>query len=400
MIGAHGGVATTVAVGLSALRQQKIQPWGLVSTTAPFCHLPLADWDQWVLGGHEIRPMRGMDAALELAQSSRAFSSELVRHCQDDLERLDQAVRPGMTWNVGPTIQALAAPGAVRQAATPRALMDAIQADWDEFVAHHELERLVIVNLASTEPPPVGREFPAGVEPLQASLKSKSCPLPASSIYAIAALERGLPFINFTPSLGSDLPAIDDLAKASPACHMGRDGKTGETFLKSVLAPAFAARNLEILSWVGHNIFGNLDGVVLNDPANKATKVASKDKLLGEILGYSPQTLVSIEYIQSLGDWKTAWDHIHFRGFLGTPMVMQFTWQGCDSILAAPLVLDLARFADLASTRGETGRLPQLACFFKSPQGATSQNFFDQFQQLVAWAQTFPAVRELSRDSR
>ena len=122
-------------------------------------------------------------------------------------------------------------------------------------------------------------------------------------------------------------------------CHAGQDGKTGETLLKSVLAPMFAARNLEVLSWVGHNIFGNLDGLVLDDPANKAAKIKSKDQLVGSILGYEPQTLVSIEYIRSLGDWKTAWDHIHFRGFLGTPMTLQFTWQGCDSLLAAPLVL-------------------------------------------------------------
>ena len=117
----------------------------------------------------------------------------------------------------------------------------------------------------------------------------------------------------------------------------------------------FARRNLQVLSWVGHNIFGNLDGRVLNDPANKQTKLASKDHLLGEILGYRPQTLVSIEYIESLGDWKTAWDHIHFTGFLGTPMTLQFIWQGCDSLLAAPLVLDLIRFTELARRRGETG---------------------------------------------
>ena len=98
-----------------------------------------------------------------------------------------------------------------------------------------------------------------------------------------------------------------------------KDGKTGETLMKSVLAPMFALRNLCILSWVGHNIFGNMDGKVLDDPRNKAAKVKSKDHLLAAILGYPPQTHVSIEYIESLGDWKTAWDHIHFRGFLGTP---------------------------------------------------------------------------------
>jgi myo-inositol-1-phosphate synthase len=140
------------------------------------------------------------------------------------------------------------------------------------------------------------------------------------------------------------------------------------------------------MSWVGHNIFGNMDGKVLDDPRNKKTKVVSKDRLLGEILGYDPQTHISIEYIESLGDWKTAWDHVHFQGFLGTPMALQFTWQGCDSILAAPLVLDLVRFTDLARRRGETGLLTFLASFFKSPLGTTQNNFVKQFQMLEDWA--------------
>ena len=167
---------------------------------------------------------------------------------------------------------------------------------------------------------------------------------------------------------------------------MGCDGKTGETLLKSVLAPMFASRNLEVMSWVGHNIFGNMDGKVLDDPANKQTKVASKDHLLRQILGYKPQTLVSIEYIESLGDWKTAWDHIHFKGFLGTPMTLQFVWQGCDSLLAAPLVLDLVRFTELARRRGDVGTLTFLASFFKSPYEVGEQSFIHQYQMLEAWA--------------
>jgi myo-inositol-1-phosphate synthase len=167
---------------------------------------------------------------------------------------------------------------------------------------------------------------------------------------------------------------------------MGHDGKTGETLLKSTLAPMFAGRNLQIMSWVGHNIFGNMDGKVLNDPVNKKSKITSKDRLLSQILGYAPQTLVSIEYIESLGDWKTAWDHIHFRGFLDTPMVLQFTWQGCDSLLAAPLVLDLVRFTELAARRGERGLLTFLASFFKSPLGTREHNFVKQLQLLEAWA--------------
>ncbi len=232
--------------------------------------------------------------------------------------------------------------------------------------------------------------WPSTWQETEAMLDLPDCPLPASSLYAIAALELGMPYINFTPSLGATPSGIDELARQHKTCHAGRDAKTGETLLKSVLAPMFAARNLEILSWVGHNIFGNLDGKVLDDPVNKAAKVQSKDHLLEKMLGYSPQTLVSIEHIQSLGDWKTAWDHIHFQGFLKTPMTLQLTWQGCDSLLAAPLVLDLVRFTLAARDRGETGALTFLSSFFKSPLGTENQVFSDQMQELEAWAKRAP----------
>jgi myo-inositol-1-phosphate synthase len=193
--------------------------------------------------------------------------------------------------------------------------------------------------------------------------------------------------VNFTPSLGSSPAAIDQLARQHATRHMGCDGKTGETLLKSVLAPMFQRRNLQVLSWVGHNIFGNMDGQVLNDPVNKQNKIASKNHLVSQILGYQPQTLVSIEYIESMGDWKTAWDHIHFAGFLGTRMTMQFIWQGTDSLLAAPLVLDLIRLTELAWRRGETGQMQFLASFFKSPYGVEEQRFDRQFQMLEKWCE-------------
>ncbi|MCS7270256.1 MAG: inositol-3-phosphate synthase, partial [Gemmataceae bacterium] len=173
-----------------------------------------------------------------------------------------------------------------------------------------------------------------------------------------------------------------------------QDLKTGETLLKSVLAPLFARRHLRVLSWVGHNILGNRDGWILNDPENKASKVKSKDALLAELLGYKPQSLVSIEYVESLDDWKTAWDHIHFEGFLGTKMTLQFIWQGCDSLLAAPLVLDLVRLVALAQRCGEAGALPWLASFFKNPLAATTHDFTYQFALLEQWA-----ARHQSRSS-
>jgi myo-inositol-1-phosphate synthase len=206
--------------------------------------------------------------------------------------------------------------------------------------------------------------------------------LPASSLYAYAALDLVFPFINFTPSLGASTPAHEELAVLRKTVTGGKDGKTGETLMKSVLAPMFALRNWRILSWVGHNIFGNRDGQVLDDPVNKSSKIRTKDALVSQIVGYKPQTHVSIEYIRSLDDWKTAWNHIHYQGFLGTKMILQFIWQGCDSLLAGPLVIDLARLGLLAQRRGEVGVLQHLACFFKNPMGVAEHDFFKQFAML------------------
>jgi len=144
--------------------------------------------------------------------------------------------------------------------------------------------------------------------------------LPASSLYALAALRCGYTYINFTPSLGASLPALDELAESSGAIYAGKDGKTGETLVKTVLAPMFADRNLKVMSWVGHNIFGNRDGLVLDDPSNKSSKVETKDRVVTQILGYKPSTLVTIEYLPDMatgrrpgtisisrGSWEPRW---------------------------------------------------------------------------------------------
>src|SRR5262249_60498121 len=130
-------------------------------------------------------------------------------------------------------------------------------------------------------------------------------------MYAWTALDLGWPYVTFTPSLGASFPAIQELAEQRGAVYGGKDGKTGETLLKTVLAPMFARRNLRVLSWVGHNIFGNRDGLVLDDPQNKASKIRTKDQVITQIVGYKPQAHVSIEYIELLYDWSTAWYFIN-----------------------------------------------------------------------------------------
>lgn len=386
LIGAQGGVATTTIVGWAALRRGLAEPIGLVSALEPFSRLEPIGWNQLVFGGHEIRRSRLYEEARRLVEESRALDRTLVEAVREDLEEVDERIRLGTVYRVGPAIERLASPEVPRDR-SPCQIIQRLQEDLEEFVRAEHLDHLVVVNLASTEPPVEEALLPPEWAEMEKLIQQSDCPLPASCLYAIAALERGHSYINFTPSLGSRPKAISQLARLRHTRHMGCDGKTGETLLKSVLAPMFGQRHLRVLSWVGHNIFGNLDGQILNDPQHKQTKLASKDRLLAEILGYRPQTHISIEYIQSLGDWKTAWDHIHFQGFLGTRMVLQFIWQGCDSLLAAPLVLDLVRFTELAWRRGQTGTLTFLASFFKSPYEVTEHRFDRQYQMLEAWAQ-------------
>lgn len=381
-IGAWGGVATTAALGLAALKRGLADTTGLVTATSLFEGLDLDAPAQFVVGGHDIRRSSYFDAALELHRRSNVFDQAVLEACKPDLEQWDKNVRAGTVLGAGETIAKLADWPQVQRVDTPRQAVERITADLHDFKTRNRLEQVVVVSVASTEPPFATDKRHASLASFQPVLESKQAEVPASTLYAWAALELGWPYVNFTPSLGASFPAALELADRRGAVVCGKDGKTGETLMKSVLAPMFAQRNLRILSWVGHNIFGNRDGLVLDDPANKASKIHTKDALIQQVVGYKPQTHVSIEYIESMDDWKTAWDHIHFKGFLGTKMILQFIWQGCDSLLAAPLVLDLARLALLSQRRGEKGVLKHLACFFKSPMGVENHDFFQQLALL------------------
>jgi len=385
LIGAKGGVATTMMTGLAGLASRRVEPVGLVTATEPFAALDLVDYSDLVVGGHDIRKGPLAAEARRMWNESRAIAPELLEAASDFFAETEARIKPGTVMGSGERIKALADDKAAVVVETPREAVARAQADIDSFARAENLERVVVVNVASTEPPPE-RPIPTDPAELDALLDAPAtCPLPSSSLYFLAALGAKAAYVNFTPSTGGTPVALQRMALDRGIPHAGCDAKTGETLLKSVLAPMFAARNLEVMSWVGHNIFGNMDGKVLDDPRNKAAKVKSKDHLLAAILGKPPQTHVSIEYIESLGDWKTAWDHIHFRGFLGTPMTMQFTWQGCDSILAARLVIDLVRLVEHAQRTGEHGALEWLACFFKSPLGVTEQAFAPQVAMLLDW---------------
>jgi myo-inositol-1-phosphate synthase len=385
LIGCFGSVSTTVAVGIAAIARGLMPTTGLSTTLPPLASLELDSLDHIVVGGHEIRKGDFYSAAHEIHKKSQIFSIPLLESIKADLDSWSGNIRPGLLVNAGVTIEQFS-DQSVRPNNSLRAGILAIQKDIQDFQTRHHLDQVIMINIASTEAIFKDRPEYHSLETLNAAIdQDKRELLPSSSIYAYASIEAGYAFINFTPSLGASIPALQQLAIQRNVPIAGNDGKTGETLLKAALAPMFLARNLQVLSWVGHNILGAGDGQVLADPANKSSKIQTKDAILPAILGYKPQTHVSIEYIESMEGWKTAWDHIHFAGFLETKMTMQFTWQGCDSILAAPLVIDLARLVLHAHRRGESGVLDYLACYFKSPQGVTEHDFFKQVAKLHSY---------------
>ena len=370
LVGGRGSVATTALTGAAAVAAGLAEPTGLVTLREPFASAGMTDLGDLVFGGHDV---------VETPLAMRA--SKLV----------DDGVLPvGLPAALGGAIEAAESeqrPGITGREARlePRPALNRIVADLNAFRARHDLSRLVVVNVSSTEAPVephAAHEDPSG---LMDALDRGLGVLPPSALYALAAVETGSAFVDFTPSVGARLPAIEQLAEARDVPLAGSDGKTGETFMKSVLAPALAARNLKVRSWAGMNILGGGDGAALADPARAQSKLNSKGKLLDEILGYPVEAPIHIEDVRDMGEWKTAWDHIVFEGFLGVRMKLQFTWEGCDSTLAAPLLLDLIRLMALALERGEGGVVSDLAFFFKNPAGTREHAMHRQYEMLERW---------------
>src|SRR3954447_20221551 len=323
LVGGRGSVATTALTGAAAVAAGLAEPTGLVTMRAPFAEAGMPALGDLVFGGHDV---------VETPLAMRA--ARLV----------DEGVLPvGLPAALGGAIEAAAAeqrPASTGREARiePRPALARIIRDISAFRARHDLSRVVVVNVSSTEAPVephAAHDDPAG---LMDALDRGLGVLPPSALYALAAVETGSAFVDFTPSVGARLPAIEALAEAHEVPLAGSDGKTGETFMKAVLAPALQARNLKIRSWSGMNLLGGGDGAALADPARAQSKLDSKGKLLEEILGYPVEAPVHIEDVRDMGEWKTAWDHIVFEGFLGVRMKLQFTWEGCDSALAAPLI--------------------------------------------------------------
>lgn len=390
IIGARGAVATCAALGAGALRAGRMDTTGLVTERPLFQGIPLADPRAFIFGGVDVREGQLFESAKRIAAEG-IVPGPWVDELRPYLDEIDGRISCGFLDApdaAGSTAGFAKESLALRRLAGAEAV-ERIQQKIQQFKTAASVDAVIVVNLASTE---VARVPAQGWETLaqfERDLAAKA-DIPASTLYAFAAIGAGCPYINFTPSLGSRPPALDEWAKKMGVPHAGSDGKTGETLMKTVLAPLFRDRNLRVLAWEGYNMLGNSDGQTLADPSHRAGKIANKDKALRDLLGEAPDlhTRVSIDYVPSLGDWKTAWDFIHFAGFFGTRMTLQFTWSGSDSALAAPLVLDLVRLADLSHRRGESGAMIHAAAFFKSPLGVGEHDFHKQNEMLERYVKS------------
>ncbi len=372
LVGARGSVATTAVTGLLALRAGLTEPTGCVTERPPFTGLGLVGWENLVVGGHDIA-CTALDKRAEQLAESGLIPHQVLTATAAGLRGVDASIRDGYH----PATHA----GSLASAA------DRLAADIADFRSRHRLARVVVVNVSSTEPPVPHVPAHDTLAALRSALASPDrAVLPPSSLAAYAALLAGCPFVDFTPSPGIRLPALHELALERGLPYAGSDGKTGETLLRTVLAPMFTARALRVRSWAGTNLLGGGDGANLADPAQARGKLESKARGLAALLGESVNAPLHIDNVPDLGEQKTAWDHVSFEGFLGARMSLQLTWTGLDSALAAPLVLDLARLTAAAHAAGRVGPIGELAFFFKDPIGSDEHRFAEQTTLLTNWA--------------
>jgi myo-inositol-1-phosphate synthase len=381
LVGARGSVATSAVCGAAALRAGLVPPVGCVTELPDVARARLPSYSDLVFGGHDVTGCP-LDKRAEQLVEGGVLPRSVVAGVRADLRAAEAEIRPGYDGTAG---------------TSQRAVADALAVDLRDFAARHALRRLVVVNVSSTERRRTPHPAAASLATLEPALDGGEAVLPPSALYAYAAFTAGFPFVDFTPSAAVGSPALAELAHARGLPWAGNDGKTGETLVKAALAPMFAARALRVRSWAGTNLLGGGDGANLADPAAAAAKLASKSQVLSTVLGEQVVEPLHIDYVPDLGDWKTAWDHVSFEGFLGVRMSLQFTWQGCDSALAAPLVLDLARLVARAHEVGEAGPVGAFGFFFKDPAGSTEHRLEAQYEALRDWAAHAGAAPESPR---
>lgn len=391
-----GAVATTLIAGVLAAREGLGLPVGSLTQMGTIRlgkrtenrhplikdFVPLTDLNDIVFGGWDLFE----DNAYEAALKAKVLDRYLIEHFRDELS----AIKPMKAVFDRAYIRNLDAVN-IKSAATRMDLANELIRDIQNFKKDNNCSRLVMVWCASTEVYTKESAVHQSVESLEDGLRNNDPAIPPSMIYAYAAVKCGVPYANGSPNLSCDVPAIIELAKKNHTPIGGKDYKSGQTFMKTLIAPGLRARLLGLDGWFSTNILGNRDGEVLNNPDNFRSKEVSKSGVIEDIL--EPELhpdlygnvyhKVRIEYYPPRGDFKESWDNLDIFGWLGYKMQIKINFSCRDSILAAPLALDIALFLDLAKRSGMSGIQEWLSFYFKTPQtakGLPPQN--DVFRQL------------------
>lgn len=376
-----GAVATTFIAGVYAVNKGISKPIG--STTqmgtirigkrtnnnTPLIKdfIPLADIKNIAFGGWDLFD--------DNVYQSAVHAGVLDRYTLEQLKPELEAIKPMKAVFDKKYVTKLDGPN-VKTGATKMDLAEQLRQDIRDFKAKNNCDRLVMVWCGSTEIYIQESAVHQTIESLENGLRNNDENIPSSMIYAYAALMEKVPYANGAPNLSADIPALVALAKQNNVPICGKDFKTGQTLMKTIVAPGLKTRNLGIAGWFSTNILGNRDGAVLDDPASFKTKEVSKLSVLEDILEPEKHPdlykdlyhKVRIDYYPPRGDNKEGWDNIDIFGWMGYPMQIKIDFLCRDSILAAPLVLDLAIFLDLAQRSNMSGVQEWLSFYFKSPQ--------------------------------
>jgi myo-inositol-1-phosphate synthase len=378
-----GAVATTFYAGVMAIRQGRALPIGSLTQMGHIRlgkrtegrnprikdFVPLADLDDLVFGGWDPIP----DNAYEAARKAGVLQEKDLLPLREELA----AIRPMPAVFDRRYVRNLDGDN-VKTGETKMDLARQLMEDMQRFQAEQRCDRLVVVWCGSTEVYSEPSAVHRSLEAFERGLRNNDPAIAPSQIYAYAALSLGVPFANGAPNLTVDIPAMVELAQRNRVPIAGKDFKTGQTLMKTIIAPGLKARMLGIRGWFSTNILGNRDGEVLDDPDSFRAKEVSKlgvletilqPELYPELYGHLYHK-VRINYYPPHGDNKEGWDNIDIVGWLGYPMQIKIDFLCRDSILAAPIVLDLALFLDLARRAGQKGIQEWLSFYFKSPQVA------------------------------
>ncbi|MGJ1416004.1 inositol-3-phosphate synthase [Sphingobacterium multivorum] len=392
-----GAVATTLIAGVASINKGFSKPIGSVSQLSrirlgkrtenrnPLIKdfVPLAKLEDVVFGGWDVYE----DNVYEAASKAQVLEQGQLDAVKAELEAI-QPMKAVFDRNFVKNLDGTH----IKSEKTRRKLADAVQRDIREFKEKNGLDRVVLVWCGSTERYIETNEAFSTLAKLEEALDNDDQRIPPSMIYCYAALKEGAPYVNGAPNLTCDVPAIVELAHENGVAIAGKDFKTGQTLMKTIVAPGLQARALGVEGWFSTNILGNRDGLVLDDPENFKTKEVSKLSVLEEILDAkkNPELYgdlyhkVRINYYPPHGDNKESWDNIDIFGWLGYKMQIKINFLCRDSILAAPVALDLALFIDLAQRAGMSGIQEWLSFYLKSPQTAPGlPPEHDIFKQLM-----------------